>query len=85
MRAFGGAERDGEDPRIQALNLILEAWDTATETGIASELMAYAAIYTALTDLVAAFGEESVVALVDGLGSRVLKGEFTLTKGRRLA
>ena len=85
MRALGGTERDNEDPRIEALNLILEAWEAATETGIASELMAYAAIYTALTDLVAAFGEESVVALVDGLGARILKGEFTLTRGRRLA
>ena len=85
MRALGGAERDVEVPRIEALNLILEAWDTATETGIASELMAYAAIYTALTDLVAAFGEESVVVLVNGLGSRILKGEFTLNKGHRLA
>ena len=85
MRALGGTERDNEDPRIEALNLILEAWDTATETGIASELMAYAAIYTALTDLVAAFGEESVVVLVNGLGSRILKGEFTLNKSHRLA
>jgi hypothetical protein len=85
MGAFGEAERDSEDPRIQALNFILEAWDAATETGIASELVAYAAIYTALTDLVAAFGEESVVTLVNGLGSRVLKGEFTLNKSRRLA
>jgi len=85
MRAFGGAERESDDPRIQALNFILEAWEAATETGIASELMAYAAIYTALTDLVAAFGEESVVVLVNGLGSRILKGEFTLNKGHRLA
>jgi hypothetical protein len=85
MRAFGGAERESDDPRIEALNFILEAWEAATETGIASELMAYAAIYTALTDLVAAFGEESVVALVNGLGSRILKGEFTLNKGHRLA
>jgi hypothetical protein len=85
MRAFGGAERESDDPRIQALNFILEAWEAATETGIASELVAYAAIYTALTDLVAAFGEESVVTLVNGLGSRILKGEFTLNKSHRLA
>jgi len=84
MRAFGQPERDSDDPRLQALNYILEAWDEATETGIASELMAYAAIYTALTDLVAAFGEDSVVSLVNGLGPRVRKGEFTLSKGRHL-
>ncbi len=45
--------------------------------------MAYAAIYTALTDLVAAFGEEPVMSLVNGLGPRVEKGEFTLYRSRQ--
>jgi hypothetical protein len=83
MQAFGQAE--GEDARIKALNFILEAWEEGTDSGIAPELMAYAALYTALTDLVASFGEDSVVSLVNGLGPRVLKGEFTLVKGRHLA
>jgi hypothetical protein len=85
MRAFGHPEADCNDQRVAALNYILEAWDEGTATGIASELMAYAAIFTALTDLVAAFGEDSVVALINGLAPRVRKGEFTLTRGRRLA
>ena len=85
MRAFGRPGSDNEDQRIEALKYILEAWDEAVATGIASELLAYAAIYTALTDLVAAFGEDSVFSLVNGLGSRVLKGEFSLHRGRRLA
>jgi hypothetical protein len=85
MHAFGQSGGDSNDQRIAALNYILEAWDEAIATGIASELMAYAAIYTALTDLVAAFGEDSVVSLVNGLGSRVLKGEFSLHRGSRLA
>ncbi len=45
--------------------------------------MAYAALYTALTDLVAAFGEDSVVSLVNGLVPRVEKGEFTLYRSRQ--
>jgi hypothetical protein len=45
--------------------------------------MAYAALYTALTDLVASFGEESVVSLVASLGPRVQKGEFTIYSGAR--
>ena len=85
MRAFGLHTGDSEDRRVEALNNILEAWDEALATGIASELLAYAAIYTALTDLVAAFGEDSVVSLVDGLGARVRKGEFSLNQQRRLA
>ena len=84
MQALGQPGGDSADRRVEALNYILEAWDEALATGIASELLAYAAIYTALTDLVAAFGEDSVVSLVEGLGSRVRRGEFSLTRSRRL-
>ena len=81
MFAFGEAE--SADDRMQALNFILEAWEEGTGSGIAPELMAYAALYTALTDLVAAFGEDSVMTLVNGLGARVEKGEFTLYRSRQ--
>jgi hypothetical protein len=63
---------------LKALNLIIEAWEEGAETGIAPEMMAYAALYTALTDLVASFGEREVVRLVEGLKPRVERGEFTL-------
>ena len=81
IQAVGPAA--SEDARVQALNYILEAWEEGTESGIAPELMAYAAIYTALTDLVASFGEESVVVLINGLAPRVKKGEFTLYRSRQ--
>ena len=81
MFAFGEAE--SADYRLQALNFILEAWEEGTGSGIAPELMAYAALYTALTDLVAAFGEDSVMTLVNGLGARVEKGEFTLYRSKQ--
>ena len=81
MQALRQAE--GDDARIKALNFILEAWEEGTESGIAPELMAYAALYTALTDLVASFGEDSVVSLVNGLAPRVQKGEFTLYRSRQ--
>ena len=71
MQVFG--ETASDDARVKALNYILEAWEEGTESGIAPELMAYAALYTALTDLVASLGEDSVISLVDGLGSRVKK------------
>lgn len=81
MLAFGPA--GSNDDSVKALNFILEAWEEGTGSGIAPELMAYAAIYTALTDLVAAFGEEPVVTLINGLGPRVEKGEFTLYRSRQ--
>lgn len=67
-----------DDESLRALGLILEAWEEAADRGVAPELMAYAAIYTALTDLVAAFGEDSVADLTRGLAARVTSGEFTL-------
>jgi len=73
----------GSDESLKALDFILQAWDEGTESGIAPELMAYAAIYAALTDLVSAFGESAVVTLANGLGPRVEKGEFTLYRSRQ--
>jgi hypothetical protein len=81
MQALGLAKSD--DPSVKALSYILEAWEEGTESGIAPELMAYAALYTALTDLVASYGEESVISLVTSLVPRVQKGEFTLYRTRQ--
>ena len=81
MLAFESVESD--DARMKALNFILEAWEEGTGSGIAPEMMAYAALYTALTDLVASFGEDSVVSLVSGLVPRVQKGEFTVYRSRQ--
>jgi hypothetical protein len=81
MQALGLAKSD--DPSVKALSYILEAWEEGIESGIAPELMAYAALYTALTDLVASYGEESVISLVTSLVPRVQKGEFTLYRTRQ--
>jgi hypothetical protein len=77
------APAGGSDESLKALNFILQAWEEGTDSGIAPELMAYAAIYTALTDLVAAFGEGAVVTLINGLGPRIEKGEFTLYRTKQ--
>jgi hypothetical protein len=71
------------DESLKALNFILNAWEEAAESGIPPEMMAYAALYAALTDLVGAFGEGAVVTLINELGPRVQKGEFTLYRTRQ--
>jgi hypothetical protein len=68
------------DASLKALGIILDAWDEAADAGVAPELMAYAALFTALTDLVAAYGEEAVDKLLKGLIGRVANGEFTLAR-----
>ncbi len=76
MSAHDLAERD--DTSFRALSLILAAWDEGTESGVAPEQMAYAALFAALTDLVSLYGEDAVVKLARGLEGRVEQGEFTL-------
>ena len=79
MDGFDLAE-SGDDS-LRALNYILEAWEEGTSSGIQPELLAYAALFTALSDLVASYGEEAVAKLTAGLGVRIQSGEFSL--GRR--
>ena len=69
MQSFEGL--DPEDSTFKALNLILAAWDEGTECGVPPEQMAYAALFTALTDLVPHFGEDAVVKLARGLEQRI--------------
>ena len=76
MQTFELTESD--DTSFRALGLILAAWDEAAESGVSSEQMAYAALFTALTDLVAIHGEDAVIKLARGLERRVTCGEFTL-------
>lgn len=66
------------DDSLEALAFILDAWEEGAERGIDPELMAYAAMYTALTDLVSSYGEDAVAKLARGLVPRVLQGEFTV-------
>jgi hypothetical protein len=69
-----------EDLSFRALSLILAAWDEGTESGVAPEQMAYAALFTALTDLVSLYGEDAVKKLAAGLERRIDVGEFTLDR-----
>jgi len=68
-----------DDDSLIALGLMLATWEEGEDAGIAAELMSYAAIYTALTDLVTVFGEDAVADLMTQLSDRVRRGEFTLS------
>lgn len=74
---------DGDDSNLKALDLILAAWDEGADTGVSAEQMSYAALFAALTDLVAIYGEDAVIKLTRGLEKRVSEGEFTLARGRQ--
>lgn len=71
-------EDDTQNENQQALRYILEAWEDALEEGIEAEMLANAALFAALTDLVSTYGEDAVSRMTDGLSERINQGEFTL-------
>ena len=63
-----------------ALAFLTEAWDEAVSEGVDSEILAHAALFAALSDLVSTYGEEAVAGLTESLPRRVRGGEFTLDR-----
>ena len=71
------AERKIRQTSIEALRFILEAWDLGVEEGHSPDMLANAALFTALSGLVSTYGEAAVVELVRKLPARILNGEFS--------
>jgi len=67
-----------EDQKRIALDLILDAWDTALQRGCQPETLATTAIYAALTDMIDIYGAEAVAEMAEELPARIRDGEFTL-------
>jgi hypothetical protein len=63
-----------------ALSYIIDAWDEAVAEGIDSDILAHAALFAALADLVATYGEDAVAKLAERLPERIKSGEFTLSR-----
>lgn len=61
-----------------ALAYLSEAWDGAIAEGVDSEILAHAALFTALCDLIATYGEEPVAELAKTLPKRIRAFEFTV-------
>jgi hypothetical protein len=78
QRAKGKAD---DKARSQAaLRYILDAWEEALHDGIEPEMLANAALFAALADLVDTYGEEAVAKMTGGLSRRIQHGEFTLKR-----
>ena len=69
----------GEQKQM-ALRYILDAWEEAVYDGVEPDLLARAAMFAALSDMVATFGEDAVAKLTDGLSERIRHGEFTVNR-----
>jgi hypothetical protein len=67
-----------DEQKQAALRYIMEAWNEALFDGIEPEMLANAAFFAALSDLVSTYGEDAVAKMTEGLSRRIHHGEFTL-------
>ncbi len=75
--------RDSSQSEAQkqaALRYILDAWEEALHDGIEPEMLANAALFAALADLIGVYGENAVAKMTAGLSRRINHGEFTLKR-----
>ena len=70
----------GEAQKQAALRYIRDAWEEALHDGIEPEMLANAALFAALADLIDVYGEDAVAKMTNGLSRRILHGEFTLKR-----
>jgi hypothetical protein len=71
---------DGDPQKQEALRYILDAWEEALHDGIEPEMLANAALFAALADLIDVYGEDAVAKMTSGLSRRIHHGEFTLRR-----
>jgi hypothetical protein len=69
-----------EAQKQAALRYILDAWEEALHDGIEPEMLANAALFAALADLIGVYGEDAVAKMTNGLSRRIHHGEFTLRR-----
>jgi len=65
-----------EEKRLTAVENHSEAWAEGLSAGIEPEIIAEAAMTTALAELLRASGEPAVLSLIERMRDRVIAGEF---------
>jgi hypothetical protein len=71
---------ENEAQKQAALGYILDAWEEALHDGIEPEMLANAALFASLADLIGVYGEDAVAKMTTGLSRRIQHGEFTLKR-----
>ena len=78
-----GTENYEQEAKRAALRYILDAWEEALHDGLEPEMLANAALFAALSDLISAYGEDAVAKMTDRLSRRIHHGEFTLNRTKQ--
>lgn len=71
---------DPQAAKHAALRYILDAWEEAVMDGLDPDAVATAAIFAALSDMIAAYGEEPVAKMAERFPERIRMGEFTVNR-----
>jgi hypothetical protein len=79
-KAKTGTDLPAQEEKQAALRYMLDAWQEAIIDGLDPDCIASAAIFAALSDMIAAYGEEPVATLCERLPERVRMGEFTVNR-----
>ena len=74
------ADLPPQEAKQMALRYILEAWEEAIYDGLDPDAIATAAIFAALSDMIATYGEEPVAVMCERLPERIRSGECTVGK-----
>ena len=72
-----------QEAKYAALRYILDAWEEAVYDGLDPDCIATAAIFAALSDMIATYGEEPVAHMTERLPERIRAGEFTISKTKQ--
>jgi predicted YcjX-like family ATPase len=73
-------EQTVAEAKHAALRYIIDAWEEAVHDGLDPDCIATAAIFAALSDMIATYGEEPVAVMCSRLPERIRLGEFTINK-----
>jgi hypothetical protein len=73
---------DHEQKRL-ALGFLQDAWVEARHDGIDGDCLAQTALFLALAELIATYGEEPTARYAESLGLRIRNGEFSVDLSRQ--
>ena len=71
---------DIDRQKQQALSILGDLWDQASDDGINIDCLSHAALFQALSSLVLAYGEESVANFCKALPDHILCGDYSLER-----
>ena len=69
-----------QEKKRAALDLMMDAWFSGLEDGIDGEILAHAALFLAMSDMIDTYGENAVAELASRLPQRIHNGEFSVNR-----